>query len=461
MPRRPTFGIIMDRRPPDGPAAGYASAGSSPLSMRQVLFLIVIVLLFAGSVQAATDRPTPPKADTVRSDAPVPVPEPTPKALALYRSGNFLWAVNLVWALALPSAFLFTGLSARLRSIAQRLGHYWFFTAVLYFVLFFTLYCLINLPLEYYEGFRRPHDFGLSDQKLGKWLTDEASSFLVGLVAGCLFLWVPYLLIRKSPRRWWLYCWALSVPFILAVMIILPIWIAPLFNDFTEMHDKALETKILALAHRAGIQSDRVYEVNKSVDTKIMNAYVVGLFGSKRIVLYDTLLQNLDERQVLFVMGHEMGHYVLGHVLQGTILSCLVAGLVLFLIHWLSGPVLRRWGARFRFDRLADVASLPLVILLFNILSIFGTPIGLAWSRHIEHEADRFGLEITHDNHAGAEVFAAFATKDLGVPWPGWFYVYTRASHPPLGERIEFCNTYRPWVEGKPLRYGNLFRPSD
>jgi STE24 endopeptidase len=419
--------------------------------MRIIVLFAAVLISMAPTVAAAQTPST-------GTNAPVAVPEPSAKALDLYHSGNILWAVNQVWALVLPAVFLVSGLSSWLRRRAERLGRYWFFTVAIYFILFFTLYCLLSMPLEYYEGYVRGHQYDLSNQTIGKWLHDEFMSWLIGLAAGCLLLWVPYWLVRKSPRRWWIYCWVLSVPFIFAVMIVLPIWIAPLFNDFSEMHNKPLESKILALAHRAGIDSDRVYEVNKSVDTKTMNAYVVGLFGSKRIVLYDTLLKNMDDRQVLFVMGHEMGHYVLGHILWGTLLSCLAAGVLFFLIHWLSGPILKRWGKRFGFDRLGDVASLPLVLLLANALAIVGTPVGLAWSRHIEHEADRFGLEITHDNHAGATVFVEFAVKDLGVPRPGQLYVWLRSSHPPLGERIDFCNSYRPWAEGKPERYKGLFR---
>ncbi len=424
-----------------------------------VLMFLMLALPSLGWAQTDSTAPARHPSDTASTadNGRVPVPQPSAQALALYHSGNVFWVINQIWALVLPGAFLFTGFSARLRTLAGRLGRYWLFTIALYFVLFFTLYCLLNLPLEYYEGYVRGHQFGLSNQTLSKWLNDELKGFLLGLGVGCVFLWIPYWLVRWSPRRWWLYCWALCVPFILGAMIVLPIWILPLFNNFSEMHDKALEAKILALAHRAGIDSDRVYEVNKSVDTKVMNAYVVGMVGSKRIVLYDTLLQNCNDRQVLFVMGHEMGHYVLGHVFQGTVIACAAAGIMLFVIHWLSGPLLRRWGSRFGFNRLDDVASLPWVLLLANALMIVGAPIGLAFSRHLEHEADRFALEITHDNRAGAEEFAQFAIKDLGVPRPATWYVWLRASHPPLGERIDFCNTYRPWAEGLPERYRDRF----
>jgi Zn-dependent protease with chaperone function len=223
------------------------------------------------------------------------------------------------------------------------------------------------------------------------------------------------------------------------------------------MKDAALEARIRALADRAGIEGGRIFEVDKSTDTKTANAYVTGLGSTKRIVLYDTLLK-YTERQVLFVVGHEMGHYVLDHVVQGLLFAAVLILAGLWLLHLAVPWLIRRYKGRFGFDELADVASLPLVLMLANILALVGSPIGLAFSRHIEHEADRFGLELTQDNHAAATSFARMEREDLIVPRPGWLYVVWRASHPPVGERIDFANDYRPWEEGKPLKYGHLFK---
>jgi len=157
-------------------------------------------------------------------------------------------------------------------------------------------------------------------------------------------------------------------------------------------------------------------------------------------------------------MGHEMGHYVLGHLVQGILVASVLIFVTLLLIHLISRPLLRRFGRRFGFDQLSDIASLPLLLLLVNVFSLFVMPIGLTFSRHIEHEADRFGLEITRDNHAAAQSFVELQKENLGVPWPDWFYKLWRGSHPSEGERIDFCNEYRPWETGQPLKYGHLFQ---
>ena len=272
------------------------------------MFPAVALALALGVLQpAGTPAPRPAPAP-VNEATPVAVPAPTPTALRYYTSGNRLWVLDQVVSIALLVVVLFTRFSATLRNWARRIGRNWFLTTVVYFALFTIVTFVITLPLTYYEEFVRQHAYGLSNQTLLKWWTDSLTALAVSCVAGGLFLWVPYLLLRKSPRRWWLYTAAAAIPFIVVANLVAPIWIAPLFNTFEPMHDKALETRILALADRAGIEGSRVFEVNKSVDTKTLNAYVAGLWQTKRIVLWDTIIARMDDRELLFVMGHEMGH---------------------------------------------------------------------------------------------------------------------------------------------------------
>lgn len=404
----------------------------------------------SGREAAAPGRETPDAA----LRAPVPVPEPSEKALSYYNSGSVLWVVSVAWSMLVPALFLFTGLSARLRDRARAIGRGWFFTVALYSVFFTLLTFLLDLPLAY-AGYVRHHAYGLSNQTLGKWLEDTGKGLAVGIVLGALTLWLPYLLLRKSPRRWWLYTGVVAVPFTAVMLLVTPIWIDPLFNDFGPMKDKALEADILALAERAGIEGSRVYEVDKSVDTKTVNAYVTGLAGTKRIVLWDTILQKLDRSEILSVMGHEMGHYVLGHVRQAIVVAAALILLGLWVVHRSADALIRCYRDRFGFGELADVASLPLILLLFNLTLFVLSPAVLAFSRHNEHEADRFGLELTRDNRAAALAFVKLQEENLAIPRPSLLYKLWRASHPLLGERIDFANSYRPWETGEPLAYGD------
>jgi STE24 endopeptidase len=392
-------------------------------------------------------------------DGPVAVPEPTAKALDYYRSGNVLWVVQTLWGLLVPAVFVFSGFSSRLRTLARKIGRKWLLVVVVYSVLFTLISTLLDLPLAYYSEFVRQHAYGLSNQTLGKWASDTAKSLLVSFVVIGIVVPVIYLFLRKSPRRWWLWAGLAAVPFIVLMLLVTPIWVDPLFNKYGPMKNKALEVEILALAERAGIAGGRVFEVDKSVDTKAVNAYVTGFGQSKRIVLWDTIIAKLGRRELLYVMGHEMGHYVLGHIPKSIAFFSLLILATFYAAHRTAGGILRRWQARIGFSELADVASLPLILLLAGLFSLLVTPLTMAYSRWQEHESDRFGLELTHDNHAAALAFVELQTENLGNPRPGWLYKLWRSSHPPIGERIDLCNSYRPWQTGEPQAYQQLIRP--
>src|SRR5262249_22556607 len=155
----------------------------------------------------------------------------------------------------------------------------------MYAVLVLTLLFLIDLPLAYYQGYVRQHAYGLSTQSLSRWSGRVLKALLIDLATGFAFLWIPYLLLARSPKRWWFYTALLSFRFQMGAMLILPIWIDPLFNQYGPMENQVLEQKIAALADRASISGSRIYEVDKSRDTRALNAYVTGFFDTKRIVL--------------------------------------------------------------------------------------------------------------------------------------------------------------------------------
>jgi Zn-dependent protease with chaperone function len=369
-----------------------------------------------------------------------------------------LWGVDTVVALALPLLFLMTGLSSRLRASAMRWGRRRLPGIMIYALLFTLLYAVCTFPLAYYEGFVRQHAYGLSNQTFHKWLSDAIKTLGLTGVGLALVLWIPYVLLRRSPRRWWLYAGLATLPITTFLLIVTPVWIDPLFNRFGPLDDRNLEARILALADRAGIPGSRVYEVRKSVDTKTVNAYVTGVGSTKRIVLWDTIIAKLNPDQIAFVMAHEMGHFVLHHVLAIIVGSTLLMTLSLYVVHRVAGRAIHRYGDRFGFHELADVASFPLLLLLGSLVSLVVSPGVLAYSRHQEHEADRFGLELTRDNRAAASTFVTLQEENLTVPQPGPVYTFWRASHPSLADRVDFANHYHPWTTGQPLRYGRLFR---
>ncbi|MCB1085323.1 MAG: M48 family metallopeptidase [Chlamydiia bacterium] len=387
---------------------------------------------------------------------PVAVPSPTPEAVSFYHSGNTLFMIQIIWNLAIPALILFTGLSAKLWNLSEWIAKRWLWKTALFTLFFLILVILLSLPLDFYASYMRPHLYGLSNQTLGRFFSHYVINQGITLLSGVILVWILYGIIRKSPKRWWLYFGLLNFPLAVFIVLIQPIWIAPLFNHFGPMKDKALEQKILDLAQRAGIEGGRVYEVDMSADTKAINAYVTGIGATKRIVIWDTAIKNLSEKELLFVVGHEMGHYVLHHLWWGILFYTLISLVTLFLVHLFARLFIKWWHQRMGFQELSDIASLPLILLLYTFFSFLTSPASNLISQRIEHNADTFGLELTELNHAAATGFVKLQISNLGYPWPGLLYLLFRTGHPPIGARITYFNTYKPYCEGKPLKYGQF-----
>jgi Zn-dependent protease with chaperone function len=429
--------------------------------MHRWLAALALALFVAAPAlaQEATAAALPPVEDELAAlRAPVQVPPPTPAAVRYYESGHWVWAASVALGIAVPALILGSGLAVALRTRAERIARFAPLAAALFAIAYFAADWLLSLPFSYYAEFARQHAYGMSNQSVGQWLRESAIGLGVDALVAALFLWIPLALLRRLPRAWWLATGALVVPFLALMMFVRPIWIDPLTDDFGPMKDRALEARILSLADRAGIEGARVFEVNKSADTNRVNAYVTGFGATKRIVLWDTLLAKLTPEQVLVVMGHEMGHYVLRHVAIGICVYAAILTAGLGLVHLGASAVLRRAGARLGLRGLHDPAALPLLLAVAGVVGLAVTPIAYAYARHQEHEADRFALEITRDNRSCGEAFVALQAANLGYPRPDAWVVWLRSTHPALGARVDFCNAYRPWERGDPLRYARYFR---
>jgi STE24 endopeptidase len=349
--------------------------------------------------------------------------------------------------LIVPLLFLCGGFSSKLAHSSAKWGKNWYFTIFFYLIFFVFLFTLLNLPLDFYAGYLREHAYGLSKESVGRWLSKYAISMGVSMVSSVAFIWVFYWLLKKSPRRWWLYGSLASTVILFIMTFLQPIWIDPLFYRFGPMKNKELEEKILGRASQAGIEKGRVFEVDMSQDTTKLNAYVVGLGATNRIVLWDTTLKRMTQDQILFVMGHEMGHYVLHHMWWGMIYSALLTFFILYLTYKSAHYLLRKYQHRWGFDRLDNIASFPLLLFLITLFSLLTSPLSNYFSRLMERQADRFGLEMTHNNQAAGEGFVVLQMENLANPRPGPIYKFWRSTHPPLGERVDFSNSYCPWKD--------------
>jgi Zn-dependent protease with chaperone function len=354
---------------------------------------------------------------------------------------------------------MFTGLSARFRDIAVGLGHRRYVRVLVFFSLYSFAMFLLGLPFAWYEEFALEHQYGLSTQDFGGWLLDSVKGVVttvvaVGVIPLLAFAWR---VIERSPRRWWLWIAAGTLPVVLAAMLIEPIVLDPLFNKFQPLQDASLRTEILALAKRAGIPARHVYEVDMSSRTRKLNAYVNGFGASQRVVLWDTTLRRMKRDEILFVTGHEMGHYVLGHAWK----TLLILGAGAFLVFWLCALLVRGWLAAFGADwgitGPGDLATMPVIAFSLTMVTLLAMPGMDALSRRAEIEADLYGLELTHDNDAAARAFLKLSQDNRSDPEPPALVRVLLYDHPPLGDRIHQALEYRPWEHGQPNRY---YRPA-
>jgi STE24 endopeptidase len=381
--------------------------------------------------------------------------EVTPEMRRHSRIEETLYFASQLYGAAVLLLMLAAGISRRLRDIAERIARWSLAGAALYFALFAVTTTVLSFPLDYYAGFIVPHQFDLTSQSFGGWLTDAAKGLGVGIALGAPVAALALFAIRRF-RRWWLVLWLGSVPLILIGIVIWPLFVDPLFNQFVPLRDPVLRGKLLEEAGRAGIAGSRVYEVDKSKQTKEMNAYVTGLGPSKRIVLWDTLLSKMTHDEILAVMGHEMGHYVLHHLWKGFAFSLAVSFVVFLIGQRIAEWGIVRFGPRWGCGSAADPAALPWLFLVLSIITFLLSPVISGFSRWEEHQADQFGLELTHLNEASATAFIKFAEDSKQDPWPSRFIEWWIYSHPPLGRRVEFALHYRPWESGKP---NELWKP--
>jgi Zn-dependent protease with chaperone function len=270
----------------------------------------------------------------------------------------------------------------------------------------------------------------------------------VRLVVAALLIWIPYRLIAKSPRRWWLYGALALIPFAFLALVALPVWVAPLTTSYKPLDDHPLEAEIKSLAARCGAASLPVFVGGG--DTT-----VVGLGPTNRIVLQSNLVQVETPDQIEFTVGHELKHYVMGDNWKALaiIVALLLGGF--WLTDRMGRAAIRRFSQGWGFSELSDPASFPLIVFMFAFIWLAILPFFNLFARHIEFEADRFGLELTHQNSAAAKIFAKDA--ETGLP-PAWdtFFLISQATHPSIAVRIEFANSYKPWENGARLVYGNI-----
>ena len=372
-----------------------------------------------------------------------PMSEERKAKLASYSRFNNIWRFVMFFVgIGILLLILFTGFSAKMRTWANKIKIP-FFAVWLFMILLLIADYLLRLPFSIYRSFIVESDYGFMSQTFMQWWGEDLLGLLISMIILIIPVWFLYRLINKYKKRWWFYFSLGTIPFAILMIVIVPVVISPLFNDFESVKDKELESKLMTLASKAGIEGADVFQVNASKQSTKINAYVTGMFGSKRIVLYDTMIDNFTHDEILFVMGHEMGHYVMQHIWWGLLVAILFIMFSLWLMNKTIHRIINRFKDKLKFDSLGDVASLPLIMIFISVLSFAFQPITNGCSRYMEHESDIYGMDITDiDGETAAIAFDKLSVFNLSDPDPNpiiefWFY-----SHPALKKRMAFVREY-------------------
>ncbi|MDC8772123.1 M48 family metallopeptidase [Roseateles albus] len=361
-------------------------------------------------------------------------PETVARSNAYFEGGYWLQLWNFLLGLVVAGLMLRGRASARVRDWAHRVGRKAFARDAIYGAVYMLAVWGLTLPLTIYQSFVREHAYGMATQTLGPWFGEQLIGLAVSMLLGGVVIATLYAVIRRAGERWWLWG-TLTATGLLALMLLLgPVLIEPLFNTYKPVENGAIRTAVLTMAHANSVPADNIYEFDASRQTTRVSANVAGLFGSAAVRLNDNLLRRSSEAEIRAVMGHELGHYVLNHVLKSLaeITLLLLAGFLF--TQWAMNKVLARHGGRWGLGGVSDVASLPLLVALLSVFMFLGTPLINSMSRSAEMEADYFGLNLAREPHGMSEVLLKLA--EYRKPDPGPLEEIIFFDHPSARTRI-------------------------
>jgi len=412
------------------------------------LRLTLIALLLLAAVSAVAEMPSVIKVPAaaqpsahfdVRAATDAYLAEIPPAAKsrsdAYFEGGYWLLLWDFLYGAAISLLLLQLRWSAAMRDLADRITSIAPLRTAIYWSEYVIVIALLGFPLAVYEGYFREHQYGLATQAFGPWMGDQLKDLLLNLIAGAILTAILFGVVRKLPRTWWIWGALVTLAFLVFIVLISPVYIAPLFNKYTRLTDPNVTQPILRLARANGIPANDVYVMDASRQTTRMSANVSGIGNTMRITLNDNLLRRGSPEEIQAVMGHEMGHYVLNHAYKGMLEIGVVIVIWFAAMQWALRWSLVRWGERWGIRGIGDTAVLPLVILVSSLFFFVMTPVMNTIIRTQEAEADMYGINASRqpDGFAQAAIHLAEYRKMSPGPVEEWIFF----DHPSGRNRIE------------------------
>jgi STE24 endopeptidase len=322
---------------------------------------------------------------------------------------------------------------------------------VLFLLILTLVQSVLEIPFSLYSTFRIERRYGFNTTTPGLWLTDFLKTTAISALLLAILVSAALLLVQHSPALWWLWVWCFFALFSITMIYLSPYLIEPLFSKFEPLGDPELEEEIRTLLGRGGLKVKGVMKMDASRRSLHSNAYFTGIGRVKRIVLYDTLLKQMERAELLAILSHEAGHWKKGHLWKRLVLVELASLAVFYAVHLLID-----WGGMpglFGVAEASFVAQILMISFIFSIASFPLTPIGSWLSRRNEWEADRFATELSGRPEALASALIKLSRENLANLHPHPVYAWFYYSHPPVVERVARLLRARQAAASSPLPF--------
>lgn len=349
-------------------------------------------------------------------------------------AGDRVGFIEDIVGVLLTLIFLFGGLLPWYDRMVAGFSDDFILSGLLFFGLLALVQLLVGIPFSLYKNFILEERFGFNRMSFKLWCADLVKSLLIGTVLFLLLAGGALWLVQWAPQNWWLWVWGFWLVISIFLLFLSPYLIEPLFFKFIPLAKADLESDVRDLLAKAGAHAGKVLQVDASRRSGHSNAYFTGIGKVKRVVLFDTLMEQLDNKELLAVLAHELGHWRCGHLRQQLIKSQFMA---LFSC-WLAFTLLQRqllpgW---FGLDQLSFAGQVLVLGWLGSLVSFFWTPLGSWWSRRHERQADQFAINMVGSGQELASGLVKLARENLSNLFPHPLYAAVYYSHPPLVERV-------------------------
>lgn len=345
---------------------------------------------------------------------------------------------HLVWTPFILYLGVQLPISLILRDSAYQMIRNSYGALALYFLIFSLMILIIDLPMAYYSGYILEQKFGLSNQTPRSWAWDFTKKSVLSFLFSLALILGLYALVWNFADRWWIIAWASYVFVSILMGKIFPLFIVPLFYQYSPVEDEVLRNRIFNLANRFQMPLQNIYSLNLSKTTKKANAAFMGLGKTKRVVLSDTLLGSFTHDEIEMVLAHELGHYkhkdIIKQLSLGTLLS--------FIAFWCAWRLMNPLASHFNIQGVSDIASLPLLFLIFYVVMLILTPLQNGASRMVERAADLFALKHYPEPAIFISCMQKLGEVNLSDPEPNPIYEWFFYDHPAIGKRIQLAERY-------------------